>query len=97
MSPYLLCPGPLDPTDEALVWDLMLVSHMPYNLLAPSIAFIAIIVKARPLLGDRRVLRALRNSHFWDPLKFTQLWSFDFSVQIGYERVSAWHVFHTLW
>ena len=98
MIPYLLWPGPLGPTDEALVWDLMLVSHVPYSFLSPSIPFIATIVRARPLLGVHHpVLGTLRNSHFWDPLKFAKVWSFGFSVQTGFERVSAWHVFQLLW
>jgi hypothetical protein len=97
MFPYPLWPGPLGPTDEALVWDLMLVSHVPYSFLAPSIAFVATIVTAGPLIGVHcLVLGTLRNSHFWDPLKSAQLWNFDFSVQMGFERVSAWHVFQLL-
>jgi hypothetical protein len=98
MLPYPLWPSPPGPTDEALAWDLMLVPHVPYSFLAPSIAFIATIVKARPLFGvGAHVLGTLRNTHFWDPLKFAELWNFDVSVQMGFERVSAWHIFQLPW
>ena len=75
MLPYLLWPGPLGLTDEALVGDLVLVSHVPGSFLAPSITFIATFVTAGPLLGaPSPVLGNRLSSHFWDPLK---LWSFD--------------------
>jgi hypothetical protein len=65
MFPYLLCPGPLDPTDEALVRDLMLVSHVPESFLAPSITFIATFVTAGPFLGVlSSVLGTRRTSRF---------------------------------
>jgi hypothetical protein len=75
MLPYLLRPGPRGPTDEALVRDLMFVSHVPESFLAPSITFIATLVIAGPLLGALSpVLGNRRSSRFWDPLK---LWSFE--------------------
>jgi hypothetical protein len=98
MFPYSLCPGPLDPTDQALGWYLVLVSHMPYNFLASSIAFLAIIVMARPLFGARYpILGPLHDFYFGGPSKFAKLWSFDSLAQTLFVTVSVWQVFHLLW
>lgn len=65
MLPYLLCPGPLNTTNEALGSDIMLVSYMPFNVLTSSVASIATIVIARPPLGAHyAILGTLRNCHF---------------------------------
>jgi hypothetical protein len=49
----------------------MLLSYMPSNLWASSIAFIATIVLARPLLGAHyAILGALYNFYLWYPLGF---------------------------
>ena len=70
----------------------MLVPHVTFGFLAPSIALVTTIVMALPLLGVPYPVLA-SDSHFWDPLKFDKLWSFDYSVRIVFERVSSWHVF----
>jgi hypothetical protein len=71
----------------------MLVSRVTYGFLTPSIALITTIVMALPLFGALYpVLGTPSDPHFWDPLKFAKLWSFDSSIRIVFERMSAWHV-----
>lgn len=65
----------------------MLLSYMPSNLRASSIAFIATIVLARPLLGTHyAILGALYNFYLWYPLGFANLWSFDSLARMEFER-----------
>jgi len=81
----------------------MIFSYVPSNILWSSIAFIAAIVIAGPLLG---VVKpdpgALRSFHFWDSdtLKFVGLRSFDPLVRMVFEgriRVSVWYIFRQPW
>jgi hypothetical protein len=75
----------------------MLFSYVSSNFLRSSVAFIAAIAIAGPLLGtDWLDPEALISFRFWDSLKSARLRSFDPLVWMAFEGriwVSVWNIF----
>jgi hypothetical protein len=81
----------------------MFFSYVPFDILSSSIAFIAAIAIAGPLLGVVKPDRgAPRSFHFWDSdaLEFVGLRSFDPLARMVFERgiwVSPWYILWLPW
>jgi len=70
MPSYRLWAGPCGIAKRTLLWDLMCVSYMSFKFLGSSVSFVAVTVRAEPLIGTlSTVLGTRRILYFLAPLR----------------------------